>query len=101
MARFTTDFKIGDEVRVLGDDRGFGHSWPPGTIVVLERYDSSDHSWYGRPPTKPGDDQLSGNWVSETEIEPMIPTEELDKQAAQLFGVALPANHCPTCTCRA
>lgn len=97
MARFRTDFKIGDEVRVLGDERGFGHSWPPGTLIVLERFDGNDNSWYGHPRAE----GVHSNWVGATEIEHVIPTEELDKQAAQLFGLGVPQNHCPTCTCRA
>lgn len=61
MSKRDDRFEVGDQARVIGNER-FGHAFPDGTVVTLKFRDDEDGSW---------DAEFGGlyQWVGAEDIE--------------------------------
>ena len=108
MANFEPNWEPSDQCKVKADSGRFEHPFIPGSVVVLRSFDPHDDSWLVEgDQADPNHHNFAGgsgpykHWIAQKDLEHAESVEELDRQAAELFGVVpkTRAHICPTCTC--
>jgi hypothetical protein len=80
--QYSPEFKPGDTARVRGTNRNNWHRWQEGDIVVLDRFDPDDNSWWAHDPRQKHIESWIGAEDIEADFEPVT-----DEEVAKLFGI--------------